>query len=116
MSLLSCSPIALPSTTWRNTIVGERRVSIEGRRRPTDVLLETNELGRAVVRDQSPMDDKALSRCLQDGLWPEEWYRPLNAEAYHNGRRSEGAVSALWNSPSIMLCQTLPGSLRALCA
>jgi hypothetical protein len=39
-------------------------------------------LGRAVVRDQLPMDDGGLRRCLKDGLSPEDWYRLLNAKVF----------------------------------
>ncbi len=28
------------------------------------------------------MDDKGLTRCLEDGLSPEEWYRMLNAKVF----------------------------------
>ena len=45
----------------RYEIAGAPRVAIEGKRRPTSVTLERNGLGRAVVRDQFPMDDKGLS-------------------------------------------------------
>src|SRR3954471_10636942 len=54
----------------RYGIVGAERRAIEARRRPTSVALEKPGLGRAVVRDQFPMDDKGLARCLQDGLSP----------------------------------------------
>jgi hypothetical protein len=58
------------------------RTSIEARRRAASVTLTQPNLGRAVVRDQLPMDDSGLSRCLQDGLTPEEWYRVLNRKVF----------------------------------
>jgi hypothetical protein len=58
------------------------RAAIECKRRPASVTLERNGLGRAVVRDQFPMDDKGLCRCLEDGLSPEDWYRTLNAKVF----------------------------------
>jgi hypothetical protein len=59
----------------------ERHV-IEAQRRPKSVTLEKVKFGRAVVRDQSPMDDKGLLRCLKDGLTPEAWYKLLNAKVF----------------------------------
>ena len=63
-------------------ISGDTRDTIESARRPTSVALEKKEIGRAVVRDQSPMDDNGLLRCLQDGLTPKDWYRLLNRKVF----------------------------------
>ncbi len=35
-----------------------------------------------MIRDQFPLDDKGLSRCLQDGLSPSDWYRELNGKVF----------------------------------
>lgn len=66
----------------RYSISGTDRDKIESSRRPTSVVLHEKDLGRAVVRDQSPMDDSGLSRCLQDGLLPQDWYRILNNKVF----------------------------------
>jgi hypothetical protein len=66
----------------RYGMVGPERRSIEAERRPGKVILKTTELGRSVVRDQIPMDDKGLGRCLEDGLLPENWYRLLNSKVF----------------------------------
>jgi hypothetical protein len=66
----------------RYEVSGSDRTSIEARRRPTGVTLTQPSLGCAVVRDQLPMDDRGLSRCLQDGLSPEGWYRLLNSKVF----------------------------------
>ena len=63
-------------------VKGARREIIEARRRPGNVVIEHPRHGRAVVRDQKPMDDAGLLRCLQDGLVPEDWYRLLNARVF----------------------------------
>ena len=63
-------------------ISGEARDAVEAARRPASVPLEKQEIGRAVVRDQSPMDDQGLVRCLQDGLQPIDWYRLLNKKVF----------------------------------
>ncbi len=35
-----------------------------------------------MVRDQKPMDDAGLRRCLRDGLTPSDWYRLLNDRVF----------------------------------
>jgi hypothetical protein len=45
-------------------------------------VYEFRGLGRAVVRDQKPMDDAGLQRCLRDGLAPTDCYRLLNARVF----------------------------------
>lgn len=66
----------------RYGITGAARTAVESKRRPASVSLERNGFDRAVVRDQLPMDDSGLTRCLEDGLSPEEWYRILNAKVF----------------------------------
>jgi len=61
---------------------GAERQAIEAQRRPKNITLEKAGLGRAVVRDQLPMDDIGLTRCLEDGLSPEAWYRLLNGKVF----------------------------------
>lgn len=66
----------------RYKIAGAEREAIEAARRPISVTLEREDLGRAVLRDQFPMDDKGLTRCLDDALTPADWYRLLNAKVF----------------------------------
>lgn len=66
----------------RYGITGTERQAIEAQRRPISITLERQGLGRAVVRDQFPMDDKGLARCLQDELSPSDWYRLLNGKVF----------------------------------
>ncbi len=61
---------------------GAERDTIESRRRPDAVPLQHPGLGRAVIRDQMPMDDAGLRKCLLDGLAPEDWYRLLNRKVF----------------------------------
>lgn len=60
-------------------ISGERREKIESRHRPESVSICG---GRAVARDQKPMSDAGLYKCLRDGLTPREWYRLLNSKVF----------------------------------
>ncbi len=63
-------------------IEGASRAPIEKERRPENVVIEHPTFGRAVVRDQKPMNDAGLRRCLQDGLTPTEWYQLLNTRVF----------------------------------
>jgi hypothetical protein len=63
-------------------VAGEEREGVEARRRPESVIIEHPSFGRAVVRDQKPMDDAGLRRSLQGDLTPEDWYRLLNARVF----------------------------------
>lgn len=63
-------------------IVGDARVPIEAARRPECVELDHPEHGRAIIRDNKPMFENALAKCLEDGLVPEDWYRILNAKSF----------------------------------
>jgi hypothetical protein len=47
-------------------------------RRTVNVVLTAPGLPGAVVRDQKPMSDEALRKCLQGGMTPRDWYRLLN--------------------------------------
>jgi uncharacterized protein DUF7002 len=60
----------------------QERAPIERQRRPRSVTVDKPGLGRAVIRDQFPMTDNGLLRCLADGLTPEDWYRLLNGKVF----------------------------------
>ena len=63
-------------------VPAEDRAKIEGSHRAEARELARIGVGRAVVRDQKPMSDGALRKCLQDGLAPEDWYRMLNGRVF----------------------------------
>lgn len=60
---------------------GDQRSTIESQHRPATVTIEHPEHGRAVVRDQKPMSEGALKKCLQ-GLSPQQWYEILNRKVF----------------------------------
>lgn len=62
-------------------VTGETRFAIESQRRSNDVRLSHPLHGDAIIRDNKPMSDGALSRCL-NGMSPVEWYRTLNAKVF----------------------------------
>lgn len=63
-------------------ISGEQRKQLEERHRPECVTIEHPHHGRAVIRDQKPMDDRGLAIALTDGLRPSDWYRILNKKVF----------------------------------
>jgi hypothetical protein len=60
----------------------EQRDALLRCRRPDSVELGRDGLPGAVLRDQKPMNDAALARCLQDGLTPGDWYELLNSRSF----------------------------------
>ena len=63
-------------------ITGSARHAIEGQRRPQCVTLNHPVHGKAVIRDNKPMTDAGLVKCLKGGLVPEDWYRTLNGKSF----------------------------------
>jgi hypothetical protein len=61
---------------------GQTRTAIEAAHRPESVPIEHARYGTAVIRDQKPMSDRALIKCLQDGLTPSDWYQFLNRHVF----------------------------------
>lgn len=61
---------------------GAAREKVLAEHRPENVELVHPVHGRAIVRDQKPMDDRGLQRCLRDGLTPQDWYRTLNEKVF----------------------------------
>jgi hypothetical protein len=51
-------------------------------RRPQSVPLARAGRPGAVLRDQKPMSDTALLKCLQGGLTPRDWYELLNSHTF----------------------------------
>ena len=63
-------------------ITGHERDIIERCNRRESVTIEHPVHGAAVVRDQKPMSDGALEKCLQDDLSPADWYAILNKKVF----------------------------------
>lgn len=62
-------------------LTGAAREAVESRRRPEAVAL-SGPGGMVLIRDNKPLSDAGLARCLDDGLTPQDWYRLLNARAF----------------------------------
>ncbi len=63
-------------------VAGPARAAIEDQRRPAIVTLAHPAHGAANIRDQHPMDDAGLRRCLTGGMQPFDWYRLLNGKVF----------------------------------
>ena len=60
---------------------GQRRKQIESAHRPECVTITHPVYGKAVIRDQKPMRESTLLKCLQ-GLSPSQWYQLLNRRTF----------------------------------
>jgi len=56
--------------------------AIERARRPAAVPLDHPTLGPIILNNQTPMTEKALAGCLDDGLTPADWLLTLNRQVF----------------------------------
>lgn len=61
---------------------GQPRKIIESQHRPESIGIASDGLPEAVIRDQKPMSDSGLKRCLGDNLEPRDWYNILNSKTF----------------------------------
>lgn len=73
-------------------VVGEARETIESRHRSKSVMITHQLHGGATIRDQIPMSERALLKCLV-GTTPREWYELLNRRVFL--WTTEGRVNTL---------------------
>jgi len=73
-------------------INGARRDQLEvcRRSRSEEILHPTH--GRALLRDQIPLNESKLAKALQDGLTPRDWYLLLNRKVFFWGPKSRLAI------------------------
>ena len=62
-------------------VEGDQRRAILSQHRPEFVTVSRRGLPDAVVRDQKPMSEGALLKCLED-VSPEEWFEILNDKGF----------------------------------
>ena len=68
-------------------VSGEKRLEVEERHRPNKMPISSPDLPNAVVRDQIPMSDGGLVRCLPPHMAPSDWYKILNSKVFFWLRR-----------------------------
>src|ERR1022692_4480653 len=61
---------------------GERRSALESRVRPKSEEILHPAHGRALLRDQKPLNEKKLAGALDDDLSPRDWYHVLNRKVF----------------------------------
>ena len=76
-------------------VPGEMRVQLESQHRPDSIPIYHDKHGSAVIRDQKPMSDSALGKCLLD-MTPAQWYETLNRKVFFwlTRKRVLGLLSA----------------------
>lgn len=74
---------------------GEERHRIESCRRPEMVELHHPEHGTALIRDNKPINEKSLAKCLTD-MTMREWYETLNCRVFF--RVDEKRLAKLLNA------------------
>lgn len=62
-------------------ITGDFRRSIESAHRPESITIRHPKYGAVVIRDQKPMHESALRKCLQ-GMTPQQWYEMINRHVF----------------------------------
>jgi len=62
-------------------INGDLRRSLESQHRPNSVKITHPTHGEAVIRDQKPLREGPLAKCLVD-MTPKQWYRTLNSYVF----------------------------------
>lgn len=60
---------------------GDDRYRIESCHRPESVAVRHPIHGQAVIRDQKPLSESALTKCLRD-MKPRAWYETLNRKVF----------------------------------
>lgn len=60
---------------------GDQRRRIQSEHRPESIAIAHPRYGTAVIRDQKPMRESALLKCLT-GMTPEQWYEMLNGRVF----------------------------------
>ena len=63
-------------------VAGKKRFAIESQRRSEIIEITAPGLNSARIRDQLPMDDNGLRRCLPDTTSPQQWYEFLNRKVF----------------------------------
>lgn len=63
-------------------ISGSVRGGLLSKHRPESKILFHKKFGSAVIRDQKPMPESRLRRCLPENITPSDWYRFLNRKVF----------------------------------
>ena len=67
----------------------EEKDKLLSKRRPKSVVLTHTLHGTAVIHDNAPLSEKALGKCLDDGLAPKDWLHLLNERTFFFTKRNK---------------------------
>ena len=87
-------------------INADDRYKIESCRRPECVTISHQKLGAAVIREQKPMSDAALRKCLRN-MTPGQWYETLNRKVFFSAEPQatpRSAVRSPVQEPEALAC------------
>jgi hypothetical protein len=63
------------------SVSGDKRHQLESHRRPESEQIQADKLGTVTIRDNGPMTDAALGKCLRN-MTPRQWYELLNRKVF----------------------------------
>jgi hypothetical protein len=63
-------------------VEADDREAIESRKRPESIVITHPQHGTATIRDQKPLHDSMLTRCLRGRVSVEDWHRLLNGRVF----------------------------------
>ena len=63
-------------------IGGKERIALVSKRRPESVTISRDGFPNAIIRDQKPMTESALEKCLAKDVTPKQWFEILNDRAF----------------------------------
>ena len=63
-------------------VEADRREAIETRRRPESIVIPHPQHGSVTIRDQKPLHDSMLARCLRGRVSVEDWHRLLKGRVF----------------------------------
>jgi hypothetical protein len=81
-------------------IQGDERVALESCRRPESVTISKDGFPSAIVRDQKPMTESALKKCLATDVTPKQWFEILNDRRAGLSRASANRSDGRHSEPS----------------
>ncbi|MDP1880464.1 MAG: hypothetical protein Q8K60_05950 [Parachlamydiaceae bacterium] len=59
-----------------------QREVIESNRRAKPIEISHRFYGNIMINDQFPLQENALSKCLDDNLYPKDWLKLLNSRVF----------------------------------
>lgn len=81
-SILDRGLLSTTASLDRAKVSAGERLQLESRRRPASIGIPLQDGATLVLRDQKPMSDARLEKCLLDGITPKQWYEFINRKTF----------------------------------